>query len=264
MSEPLLGDPMFILSGLKTHMGISGATPPSRPPLPTKLVGFRSAPCSNARPVCGMVLVQKVGSALPVVADCAHSNDTEPSESNHVCPFATCSFDCQGATGCNEMVSATPCAQAPRQEVCLPTGVESRWWSASNRVCPLTGFPISMLPYPPFKLRDGAGTSFELVDGKYLALQLIVSGQVNIRGRKLQACDVTSLDGYMRRCKLGPFRIATAAALQEKMRTASCHADKARDQLKLEVLRTKALRALEKLRFIQKTRMLSIQLASSR
>jgi len=58
---------------------------------------------------------------------------------------------------------------------------DSRWWTKSRTplACPLTQLPISLLPYPPFKLcvNPQKPSPRKLVDGKYLALQIIVNGQ---------------------------------------------------------------------------------------
>jgi len=71
----------------------------------------------------------------------------------------------------------------------------NRWWTLSRIIltCPLTGFPIHLLPYPPFKLRVHADKPWPhvLVDGKFLALHLIgfdslvqvVQSRTSINGR---------------------------------------------------------------------------------
>jgi hypothetical protein len=85
-----------------------------------------------------------------------------------------------------------------------------RWWTLSKypSMCPLTGFPVHLLPYPPFKLCMESGERYPqtLVDGKYLALQLISSGSLFVNGRSLEHDEVIALSQYMHRCKLGPFR----------------------------------------------------------
>lgn len=64
-----------------------------------------------------------------------------------------------------------------------------RWWTQSTalQMCPLARFPIGMLPYPPFKFRKDPTRAdpHRLVDGKYLALLLISSGDLEVCGRGL-------------------------------------------------------------------------------
>eukprot|EP00434_Breviolum_minutum_P018888 symbB.v1.2.016658.t1/scaffold1274.1/size127343/13 len=38
----------------------------------------------------------------------------------------------------------------------------SRWWTDSPEACPICGFPIRLLPYPPFKLQAAPNS-----DGKF-------------------------------------------------------------------------------------------------
>ncbi|CAK8999012.1 unnamed protein product [Durusdinium trenchii] len=81
---------------------------------------------------------------------------------------------------------------------------DCRWWTRVRQplVCPLTNFPIRLLPYPPFKLRcdPQKPSPHTLVDGKFLAMQLIVNGKAS-GIRELTESDIHALDGYMQRCK---------------------------------------------------------------
>jgi len=96
---------------------------------------------------------------------------------------------------------------------------DHRWWTHSSIsvVCPVSGFPIKMLPYPPFKFRVDARNPKQLVlvDGKYIALKFLVDGALTIRGRPLDDSDSAALDGYIQRCKLGALRLKYALTLAE-------------------------------------------------
>merc|ERR1719502_1877664 len=99
-------------------------------------------------------------------------------------------------------------------------GKANRWWTLLDipLTCPLTGFPIHLLPYPPFKLRvhEGKVWPHVLVDGRFLALQLITTGNLFVHGRCLTQEDVLSLSQYMYKCKLGRFRPEVAVELAKK------------------------------------------------
>lgn len=94
----------------------------------------------------------------------------------------------------------------------LGKGGGGRWWSKLGGMplrCPMSNFPICLLPYPPFKLRVFPGRAFPyyLVDGKFLVLQTIATGSFQAMGRELTDGDVQELDAHVRRCKLGRFRL---------------------------------------------------------
>ncbi|CAE7705405.1 RHBDL3 [Symbiodinium pilosum] len=55
-----------------------------------------------------------------------------------------------------------------------------------------------------------------LVDGKFLAMTCIVSGRFAACGRDLQPSDISALDDYIHRCKLGPYRPGRAVALAQQ------------------------------------------------
>eukprot|EP00439_Symbiodinium_sp_Y106_P044495 s168_g5.t1 len=135
----------------------------------------------------------------------------------------------------------------------------SRWWTRSRQqlMCPLTNFPIQLLPYPPFKLRTEPWkqTPHTLVDGKFLALQLIANGRSGPGIRELLPSDLTALDEYIHRCKLGPFRPGVARGLAEQTQTAPTQAERARASKELQKLRSKTRSELGKLRRIQENRL---------
>jgi hypothetical protein len=142
-----------------------------------------------------------------------------------------------------------------------------RWWTSSKypSACPLTGFPINLLPHPPFKLCMQAGKGFPhtLVDGKYLALQIISSGSLFVNGRSLEQDEVTALSQYMHRCKLGPFRHfrpdhALQLAKDAKSPALEQH-ERCRAAQELSKLRAAAEAELIKLRRIQMQRLMHLQ-----
>lgn len=103
-------------------------------------------------------------------------------------------------------------AGGPRQ--LAPQDVTSAsWWRAVREACPLSGFPLSLLPYPPFKLPMGPGRPPKLVDGLYLVLMVLSTWRFEALGRALHAGDASALDRHIQRCKLGPFRIGRAMEL---------------------------------------------------
>ncbi|CAK0815912.1 unnamed protein product [Prorocentrum cordatum] len=136
-----------------------------------------------------------------------------------------------------------------------------RWWAQgkSQRLCPLTGFPIGQLPYPPFKMQIGHGSAATrvLVDGKALALQLVAEGHAAVNGHTLEAPDIAALDDYLRQCKLGPFRPNKAQSLARAVARAGSAAERARARAELERFRGAAREALRRLRRIQQSRIAS-------
>jgi len=96
----------------------------------------------------------------------------------------------------------------------------NRWWTMLRLplVCPVSGFPINLLHYPPFKLRERAAdpNPHSLVDGKSLALLLLSNGSLNVNGRSLERSEVDALGEHNRRCKVGPYRFNEALNLLSK------------------------------------------------
>mmetsp|Transcript_72521 Transcript_72521/g.125830 ORF Transcript_72521/g.125830 Transcript_72521/m.125830 type:complete len:383 (+) Transcript_72521:54-1202(+) len=118
----------------------------------------------------------------------------------------------------------------------------NRWWTMPRypMVCPLSGFPVNLLPYPPFKLRQTAAdpNPHSLVDSKFFALLLISSGSLNVNGRCLEQSEVDALGKHIHRCKLGSHRPDIAFSLAEK----------AQDEGLTECQRADAMQALGKMR----------------
>jgi len=146
-----------------------------------------------------------------------------------------------------------------RQPPCSFNSVEEmntttyRWWAQANAsmTCPLSGFPISMLPYPPFKFHMRSGSEHRkespmLVDGPFLVLQVLTTWNFDVLGRPLLVADVASLDSYMKRCKLGPFRLGRAMELLAAG-TNESHRE-------LSDLQAQAKRKLDNLRHVQNFR----------
>eukprot|EP00933_Yihiella_yeosuensis_P053935 TRINITY_DN5225_c0_g1_i2.p1 TRINITY_DN5225_c0_g1~~TRINITY_DN5225_c0_g1_i2.p1 ORF type:complete len:300 (+),score=51.50 TRINITY_DN5225_c0_g1_i2:26-901(+) len=140
-----------------------------------------------------------------------------------------------------------------------------RWWTRPNLplLCPITKFPICLLPYPPFKLRADPKRSspHHLVDGKFLAMHIIFTGQLVACGRKLEASDIKALDDYVQRCKLGPYRPGRAITLSTEIATAESPQARAKAQQDMARFVTSARMELGKLRRIQENRMIQINKA---
>lgn len=141
----------------------------------------------------------------------------------------------------------------------------TRWWSRPDLplLCPLTRFPICLLPYPPFKLRIDPKRSspHRLVDGKFLAIHYIANGNASACGRELEASDLSALDDYVHRCKLGPFRPGRAHALAQEAASAEAPQRRAQAVEERERFVAAARAELGKLRRIQENRLLQISKA---
>lgn len=89
---------------------------------------------------------------------------------------------------------------------------QGRWWTRLSDICPVSGFPVGLLPYPPVKLQIGTRT--RLIDGSYLVLQMLSSWRFDVLGEPLSTSQIQALDAYVKRCKLGPFRLGHAMELE--------------------------------------------------
>lgn len=131
-----------------------------------------------------------------------------------------------------------------------PSSSSSRWWTEVSEVCPLTGFPVQLLPYPPFKFHvsaSGGGEAAQLIDGPFLVLKVLSTWRFEALGRPLTPVDIRAIDAYMKRCKLGPFRLGRAIELMGE------NTSEARKEL--ESLRERACRKFECLKHIQRVRL---------
>lgn len=139
--------------------------------------------------------------------------------------------------------------------------LNSRWWARLGPdmplTCPLDNFPICLLPYPPFKLRmdPKRASPHRLVDGKSLAMQVCISRNITVLGRKLQVSDLAALDDYVQRCKIGPFRPKRAAFLLSAVEAASDKEARLRALKEHERFVKSARIELGKLRSIQENRL---------
>lgn len=146
----------------------------------------------------------------------------------------------------DEVAGRRPGLQPPPPS---PAGVKaSRWWTQQPATCPISGFPINLLPYPPFKLRINADSSYQyaLIDPLYFALEILSTWNFQAGGRTLTAQDISALDLHIRRCKLGPWRLGEAFEL--------FRAGSREGHGELEDLRAKAFAKLELIRKIQHNR----------
>jgi|Transcript_49413 hypothetical protein len=141
------------------------------------------------------------------------------------------------------------------------TSNNDKWWKSSQvpLTCPLTGFPIKLLPYPPFKLKMPSSSSRILVDGKALALNLIATCNSGTNSWCLNRPDLLALGDYMHRCKLGPLRPDVAIALAEDIKSLNL-SQAERDQSAQELNRMvcAAQAELKKLHWIQEQRLLRL------
>lgn len=133
------------------------------------------------------------------------------------------------------------------------------WWKdiASQELCPLTGFPLSLLPYPPFRFRLDPNNpeNCQSVDAKYLVLQVIASGNLEACGRNLVDSDVVALDQHMRRCNLGRFRLSNLIKLQKDVAGAQSSEERALAQQVLLSEQENARKQFRKLQHIQNHRL---------
>lgn len=143
------------------------------------------------------------------------------------------------------------------------TKAPPQWWrdSPTALLCPLSGFPVSLLPYPPFKFRKDPQfpEEFELVDGKYLVLQIIASGGHEVCGRALMRSDISALDKYIRRCNLGPLQLGSTIELQHTAATTSTPGERASAEEKLAYVRARAQTEWRKLQRIKDQRLARLQ-----
>lgn len=129
-------------------------------------------------------------------------------------------------------------------------GSKQRWWEELSDTCPISGFPIAYLPYPPCKLQVGPGKSQKFVDGQYLLLHILSTLDFEVLGRSLTYAEIEAVDQHIKKCKLSPLRLSCALELLCQV---GQHSDRARQEL--AELRTKATKKLGALRHIQRVRM---------
>eukprot|EP00931_Biecheleriopsis_adriatica_P119718 TRINITY_DN94925_c0_g1_i1.p1 TRINITY_DN94925_c0_g1~~TRINITY_DN94925_c0_g1_i1.p1 ORF type:complete len:324 (-),score=62.40 TRINITY_DN94925_c0_g1_i1:73-1044(-) len=131
------------------------------------------------------------------------------------------------------------------------------WWTHSKLLCPLTGFPICLLPYPPFKLQ--VEHKLYIVDGKFLAMFYIVHGRAVVCGYELRDPDISALDTYLTRCKLGQFRPSRRAFLAREATHGTTMEQRSEAKKELQRFTCYVRTELGKLRCIQESRLLQIK-----
>jgi len=141
---------------------------------------------------------------------------------------------------------------------------QTNWWRNNHKttplLCPLSGFPICLLPYPPFKLyMEGSPCSLRhSVDGKFLALRGIATGHFVACGQELDAFQISKLDAHVSHCKLGKFRPSHAIALAIEASHGATAADRDSASKELGRFVAQARDELRKLQAIQHRRLLQI------
>eukprot|EP00746_Dinoflagellata_sp_MGD_P142848 gnl/MRDRNA2_/MRDRNA2_75758_c0_seq1.p1 gnl/MRDRNA2_/MRDRNA2_75758_c0~~gnl/MRDRNA2_/MRDRNA2_75758_c0_seq1.p1 ORF type:complete len:573 (+),score=93.28 gnl/MRDRNA2_/MRDRNA2_75758_c0_seq1:55-1773(+) len=175
-----------------------------------------------------------------------------------------CRGDCEPMstyTRMNGITFPVESADGGRQSTCPPqqqaSGPDHWWKDLSSEECAITGFPLSMLPYPPFHFRMDPNDpeSCKAVDAKFLVLQVMATGEFKACGRNLVDSDVAALDQHVRRCNLGRFRLGNFLRLQNNV-TEACSAEER--ALALSALRSEqedARKQFRKLQHIQSHRL---------
>lgn len=92
------------------------------------------------------------------------------------------------------------------------------------------------------------------MDGKYLALKIIIYGDTEACGHKLHKEELVSLDRYMKRCKHGQYRSARAAELYDEVSKAGNSALATDLEKELATIVSDAKQLLRKLERIQASR----------
>lgn len=123
-----------------------------------------------------------------------------------------------------------------------------RWWQGypPSRLCALSGFPIYMLPYPPFSLPVVDAADRIYFDGRFLVLHLISTFESSLCGVEITREFVDALDVHLHRRHLGTWRIKKIIDLLKS--------DKKEDQRALAKLRDQARQELKQLVAIQESR----------
>jgi len=162
------------------------------------------------------------------------------------------------------MSSAKACQSTSHMQQGEATGPD-HWWKDldSEERCVLTGFPLSLLPYPPFRFRVDPqnAENCKAVDAKYLVLKLISSGDFTACGRNLVESDVAALDLHMRRCNLGQFRLSRFLRLQKNVAEARSAEERIEAQKILLGEQENARKKFRKLQHIQSRRLKDLKIA---
>jgi hypothetical protein len=141
------------------------------------------------------------------------------------------------------------------------TSKREPWWKScqSPVTCPFSGFPINLLPYPPYKLSVQSKGTRVLVDGKCLALTMISTCNFDANGWCTEK-DVVALGVYVHRCKLGRrLRPDRALALVKEIGSPNVpYTEQEKKRKELNCMISAANEELKKLRCIQEQRLLRL------
>lgn len=184
--------------------------------------------------------------ALPSESNGSHNSDYEAASSDEPPEPAKPSATTGATAGASS--SSRP-AYRKNQGVKEEAG-KHRWWADLSDLCPLSGFPIAHLPYPPFKLQVAKGQGHNFFDGQFLMLHILSSFNFEISGRSLMQQEIQALDGHVKKCKLSPFRLSRALELLYLVGQGNAHA-----QQEMAELRSKAAKKLGALKHIQRARL---------
>ncbi|CAL1169254.1 unnamed protein product [Cladocopium goreaui] len=184
--------------------------------------------------------------ALPSESNGSHNSDYEAASSDEPPEPAKPSATTGATAGASS--SSRP-AYRKNQGVKEEAG-KHRWWADLSDLCPLSGFPIAHLPYPPFKLQVAKGQGHNFFDGQFLMLHILSSFNFEISGRSLTQQEIQALDGHVKKCKLSPFRLSRALELLYLVGQGNAHA-----QQEMAELRSKAAKKLGALKHIQRARL---------
>jgi len=146
------------------------------------------------------------------------------------------------------------------------SGPDHWWKDLSSEECAITGFPLSMLPYPPFHFRMDPNDpeTCKAVDAKFLVLQVIATGEFKTCGRNLVDSDVSALDQHVRRCNLGRFRLGNFLRLQNNVAEARSAEDRASAVSALRSEQEDARKQFRKLQHIQSHRLKDLKHVKSK
>eukprot|EP00930_Biecheleria_cincta_P017742 TRINITY_DN14003_c0_g1_i3.p1 TRINITY_DN14003_c0_g1~~TRINITY_DN14003_c0_g1_i3.p1 ORF type:complete len:443 (-),score=47.36 TRINITY_DN14003_c0_g1_i3:191-1492(-) len=159
------------------------------------------------------------------------------------------------APHCREDKPKAAVAKDSKRSKCGPPVSSPRWWTRRpvTETCPICGFPICLLPYPPFFLsglqvgqphQQQPGT---LVDRKFMVLKVMSTWDFQVLGTQLSSEAIVALDQHLKRCRLGVFRLGGALELM-RIGTPEARRD-------LRELRNEATRQLRILQSTQKNRL---------
>mmetsp|Transcript_76669 Transcript_76669/g.159516 ORF Transcript_76669/g.159516 Transcript_76669/m.159516 type:complete len:472 (+) Transcript_76669:177-1592(+) len=162
----------------------------------------------------------------------AGQQQEEQQQQVEVLPYQTRIFQANASDGSNSPTQTPP--------------DDGKWWTLTHDICPISHFPVRLLPYPPFRITR-ADRSYFLCDGLTLALQALLTGNYQAVDHPLSEREILALDRHLKKCKLARYRLQPAMRLQQDHSDEACEA--------LRRLRALAQEKLESVRSIQSTRL---------